>query len=80
MTTLDTRTVLDGGAVLTKPGQIVNLELDGDLGLFFMAKVGEMHGTDRAAFGTRQERDEALLRTVRLYLGAGWRLAGDSAR
>lgn len=77
MTTLNTAAILEDGAVLTKLGAIVDLELEGDTGLFFMSKVNGALDSDRAEFDTRQERDEALLRTVRLYLDEGWQLAGE---
>lgn len=77
MTTIDTAAVLANGAVLTKGPVIVNLEVDGELGLFFMSRVRGTLDTDRAEFGSREERDEALLSTVRLYLSEGWNLAGD---
>lgn len=76
MTTIDTAAVLANGAVLTKGPVIVNLEVDGDLGLFFMSKVGGTLDTDWAEFDSREERDKALLSTVRLYLNEGWNLAG----
>ena len=79
MAALDTGAILQDGAVLTKPGQIVDLEPDGDLELFFMSKVHGVLDEDRAVFGTKQERDEALLRTVRLYLGEGWTLLGEES-
>lgn len=77
MTTINTEHVLATGAVFTKPGAVVNLEPDGDRDLFFMSNVGGVLDTDRAVFDSREERDEALLRTVRLYLAEGWQLAGE---
>jgi len=71
---LNTAEILANGAVLTKAGTIVDLELEGDLGLFFCSST---NGTDRAQFDTREERDEALLRTVGLYVKDGWTLAGE---
>ena len=75
MPTLDTAAILESGAVLTMHGAIVDLELEGDTGLFFASKVGPMLDTDRAEFDTKQERDDALLNTVRLYVEDGWTLA-----
>lgn len=77
MTAIDTAPILENGAVLTKPGQVVNLEPDGDRELFFMSNVRGVLDTDRAEFDTRQERNEALLRTVRLYVEDGWALAEE---
>lgn len=76
MATLDTAAILEYGAVLTKHGAIVDLELEGDTGLFYCSNAGGFD-TDRKTFDTREERDEALLRTVRLYLDKGWTLAGE---
>jgi hypothetical protein len=76
VTTLNTTAILENGAVLTKHGQIVALELEGDTGLFYCSNAGGLD-TDRKTFDTRQERDEALLRTVRLYLDEGWQLVGE---
>lgn len=76
MTTLDTTAILENGAILTKHAAIVDLELEGDTGLFYCSNAGGLD-TDRAQFDSRQERDEALLRTVRLYLDEGWRLVGE---
>lgn len=67
--------ILENGAVLTKTDAIVNLELDGDRSLFFMSQVGGTLDTDRAAFDTRTDRDNALLNTVQLYIEQGWTLA-----
>lgn len=77
MTAIDTAPILQNGAVLTKAGTIVDLELEGDCGLFFCTNEGGVLDTDRATFDSRQERDEALLRTVALYVEAGWTLAGE---
>lgn len=77
MVAIDTAPILENGAVLTKAGAIVDLELEGDRGLFFMSKVAGVLDTDRAEFDTRKERDEALLRTVGLYVADGWTLAGE---
>lgn len=77
MTPVDTAPILENGAVLTKAGAIVDLELEGDRGLFFCTNEGGVLDTDRAEFDSKQERDEALLRTVGLYVGAGWMLAGE---
>ena len=78
MTTLNTAEILDNGAVLTKPDAIVDLELEGDLGLFYCSNADGRLETDWAQFDTRQERDDALLRTVGLFVKAGWTLAGDA--
>lgn len=77
MTAIDTAPILESGAVLTKHGAIVDLEVEGDSGLFFCTNEGGVLDTDRAEFDTRQERDEALLRTVKLYVKDGWTLAGE---
>jgi hypothetical protein len=77
MTAIDTEAILQNGAVLTKGSGVVNLELEDDLGLFFMSQVGGVLDTDRAQFDSRQERDEALLNTVRGFLGEGWTLTGE---
>ena len=69
----DSGAILANGAVLTKRGQIVVLELEGDTGLFYCSNAGGLD-TDRKTFDSREERDEALLRTVRLYLGEGWQM------
>jgi hypothetical protein len=79
MTTINSEAILQDGAVLTKGTSVVNLELDGDLGLFFMSQVCGILDTDRAAFESGEERDEALLNTVRLYLAEGWQLAEENA-
>jgi hypothetical protein len=77
MTDVNTEAILQNGAVLTKGSGVVNLELEDDLGLFFMSQVGGMLDTDRAQFDSRQERDKALLNTVRGFLGEGWHLMGE---
>lgn len=79
MTDTDTDTILRNGAVLTKAAGVVNLEPEDDLGLFFMSQVGGRLDTDRAQFDNRQERDEALLNTVRGFLGDGWHLMGGES-
>lgn len=74
-----TEPILEDGAVFTKRGAIVALEFEGDTGLFFCTNAGGRLDTDRAEFDTREERDEALLATVRLYLDEGWQLVGEGA-
>jgi hypothetical protein len=79
MRSLNAGAILENGAVLTKAGAVVDLEMEGDLGLFFCSNDGGVLDTDRAAFDTRQERDEALLRTVGLYVEDGWTLVGEES-
>lgn len=78
MTDINTDAVLENGAVLTRGSSMVNLELEGDLGLFFMSQIGGRLDTDRTEFDTKQQRDGALLNTVNLHLAEGWTLAGES--
>ena len=76
MTTFNSAEILANGAVLTKHGTVVELELEGEFGLFFCTNEGGVLDTDRAQFDTRQDRDEALLRTVVPGVEYGWTLAG----
>jgi hypothetical protein len=79
MTDIKAVTILENGAVLTKAGGIVNLELEGDRGLVFMSQIGQLIDTDRAEFDSRTDRDNALLNTVQLYIDEGWQLAGEKS-
>lgn len=81
MTDLDTLDLSDGSilTITTPTGRtIVSIELEGDYGLFWAAKTGDLVDTDRAVFDTTADRDAALRRTVGLYLDAGYTLEDAS--